>query len=47
MNIINIFLSYILIYGVDIQNVNFHIYVLGMGIIGAALGIAIARTTEL
>jgi putative MATE family efflux protein len=44
MNIVNVILSYILIYGIYIENVHFHIYVPGMGILGAALGIATART---
>ena len=45
MNIINVILSYVLIYGLNIQNLHFNILVPGMGIQGAALGIAIARTT--
>lgn len=44
MNIINIFLSYFLIYGIKLQNVHFNIQLPGMGIMGAALGIATART---
>lgn len=44
MNFINAILSYVLIYGIDIQNSHFHIDVKGLEIQGAALGIAIART---
>lgn len=45
MNFINVFLSYFLIYGVTIQNAHLNIVLSGMGIKGAALGIAIARIT--
>lgn len=45
MNIINVILSYLFIYGINIQNPHLNIYVPSMGIMGAALGIAIARTT--
>lgn len=45
MNVINVILSYIFIYGVNISNLHFHVYIPAMGILGAALGIAIARTT--
>lgn len=44
MNIINVVLSYILIYGLDFGSSHFHISLPGFGIRGAALGIAIART---
>lgn len=44
MNFINVFLSYLFIYGINIQNPHFHIILPGMGIKGAALGIALART---
>lgn len=45
MNIINVLMSYILIYGIDIQNPHWHIVLAGKGVIGAAMGIAIARIT--
>jgi putative MATE family efflux protein len=45
MNFLNVILSYLLIYGIDISNPHLHIHIQGMGIKGAALGIAIARTT--
>lgn len=45
MNFINVILSYFFIYGIDVKNSHFHIYIPGMGIKGAALGIAAARTT--
>lgn len=45
MNFVNVVLSYLLIYGIEINNVHIHIRLSGMGIKGAALGIAIARTT--
>lgn len=45
MNIINVIFSYIFIYGIDITSMHFHIYVPAMGILGAAIGIAIARST--
>ncbi|HBM79304.1 MAG TPA: MATE family efflux transporter [Clostridiaceae bacterium] len=41
MNIINIFLSYILIYGINIRFLNFRIP--GLNVEGAALGIALTR----
>lgn len=41
MNVINVVSSYIFIYGINVGS--FHIN--GMGILGAAIGIAIARTT--
>jgi putative MATE family efflux protein len=41
MNVINVIFSYIFIYGINLGS--FHIN--GMGILGAAIGIAIARTT--
>lgn len=44
MNILNILLSYILIYGLNIGNAHLHIVIPGFGIRGAALGIAAART---
>jgi putative MATE family efflux protein len=45
MNFINVTLSYIFIYGLDIRNPHFHLYVPSMGVRGAATGIAIARIT--
>ncbi len=45
MNVINIILSYLLIYGLDVRNSHLHIYIPQMGITGAALGIAAARIT--
>jgi putative MATE family efflux protein len=44
MNILNILLSYILIYGINIGNAHLHIAIPGFGIRGAAFGIAAART---
>lgn len=44
MNLVNVILSYLLIYGINIQNQFFHIIISGMGIKGAAAGIALART---
>jgi putative MATE family efflux protein len=44
MNILNIIFSYVLIYGIEIGGSHFHIDIPGLGIFGAALGIAIART---
>lgn len=44
MNFINVIFSYLFIYGINIQNQHFHIIIPGMGIRGAALGIALART---
>ena len=43
MNIINIFFSYILIFGIHLKSPFFIIHLSGLGVIGAALGIAIAR----
>jgi putative MATE family efflux protein len=43
MNVINIILSYIFIYGLDIKNVHFHILFPSLGVKGAALGIALSR----
>lgn len=45
MNIINVIMSYILIYGIDIRNQQFHLTVTGHGVLGAAFGIAIARVS--
>ncbi|MBP2033560.1 putative MATE family efflux protein [Clostridium algifaecis] len=44
MNIVNVILSYSLIYGINLKIAGFHLYTSGMGVRGAALGIAIART---
>jgi len=44
MNFINIIFSYLFIYGINIQNQHFNILLPGMGIKGAALGIALARS---
>lgn len=44
MNIVNVILSYVLIYGINVKNAHFNINIEGMGITGAALGIAISRT---
>ncbi|TDT61112.1 MATE family efflux transporter [Fonticella tunisiensis] len=44
MNIMNVILSYLLIYGINIKNNFINIYIKGLGIEGAALGIAAART---
>ncbi|MFL0267067.1 MATE family efflux transporter [Candidatus Clostridium radicumherbarum] len=44
MNFINIIFSYLFIYGINIHNEHFNIVLQGMGIKGAALGIALART---
>jgi putative MATE family efflux protein len=43
MNIINIVLSYVFIYGLDMKNQHFHILIPSLGVKGAALGIAISR----
>ncbi|MCM8711439.1 MATE family efflux transporter [Clostridium sp. SYSU_GA19001] len=43
MNIVNVVLSYVLIYGIYINNTHFTVNIAGMGITGAALGIAISR----
>ncbi|OPJ59508.1 MATE family efflux transporter [Clostridium oryzae] len=45
MNIINVVFSYIFIYGINISNVHFTIHTPPMGITGAAIGIALARTS--
>lgn len=45
MNIINVIISYPLIYGLYIKNNHFNINIPSMGVKGAALGIAIARVT--
>lgn len=45
MNFINVIMSYIFIYGINIRSELFHIDIPSMGIHGAAIGIAIARTT--
>jgi len=44
MNFLNIVLSYIFIYGINIQNSHFDINIPGAGVKGAAYGIAVART---
>lgn len=43
MNLLNIVLSYFLIYGFKIENSYFHLFIPGMKVRGAALGIAAAR----
>lgn len=43
MNIINIILGYLLIYGIDFKIINYTIHISSLGIMGAALAIAIAR----
>jgi putative MATE family efflux protein len=43
MNLINIVLSYILIYGIDFSILNLQIYLPGYKVKGAAIGITIAR----
>jgi putative MATE family efflux protein len=45
MNIINVIMSYMLMYGINIGNSHFNISFPAMGVRGAALGIALARTT--
>jgi putative MATE family efflux protein len=45
MNIINIFFSYILIFGIHLKLSSFGIHFTGMGVVGAALGIGIARVS--
>ena len=45
MNFINIILSYFFIYGLDIKNGHFHVFIPGMKVMGAAIGIAAARVT--
>lgn len=44
MNFVNVIFSYIFIYGININNALIKINFEGMGILGAALGIAVART---
>lgn len=44
MNLLNIVLSYTLIYGLNISSAHFSVGIPGLGIKGAALGIASART---
>jgi putative MATE family efflux protein len=44
MNVVNVIFSYIFIYGIHINNDIIKINTSGMGVMGAALGIAIART---
>jgi len=44
MNVINIIMSYVLIYGIHLNNHLFSFNIAGRGITGAAIGIAIART---
>jgi len=44
MNLLNVMFSYTLIYGLKIGNAYFHITIPGLGIRGAALGIAVSRT---
>ena len=43
MNVANVILSYVLIFGIDIHTALFSIKFGSMGVVGAALGIAIAR----
>lgn len=45
MNLINVIMSYLFIYGINIKVNNYYLFLPGMGIKGAAVGIAIARTT--
>lgn len=45
MNLINVILGYLFIYGIDIQNNHFHMNIPSLGVKGAAIGIAIARIT--
>lgn len=45
MNLVNVVMSYILIYGIHFKSELFRLDLPGMGIKGAAAGIAIARTT--
>lgn len=44
MNFLNVIFSYFFIYGIEIRSVNFNINIQSMGVKGAALGIALART---
>lgn len=44
MNVANIIMSYILIYGIHLENHLFSLNIRGLDITGAAIGIAIART---
>ena len=43
MNIINVLLSYILMYGINIENSHIHMSINAIGVKGAAIGIAVAR----
>lgn len=43
INIINVILSYLLIYGVSVHNVHMNVRIQGMGVKGAAVGITISR----
>lgn len=45
MNILNIMLSYVFIYGINVNTSGFSVKISSLGIRGAALGIALARTT--
>lgn len=45
MNVINVILGYILIFGLSIENVQLSIHIPSLGILGAALSIAIARSS--
>lgn len=47
MNIINVICSYVLIYGLEIDNIHLHIVIPSLGIKGAAYGIALARIVGL
>ncbi|WP_446899775.1 MATE family efflux transporter [Clostridium sp. LBM24168] len=44
MNVLNVILGYIFIYGINFRFLGFNIHMASMGVKGAALGIAIART---
>lgn len=44
MNILNVVFSYVLIYGLEIGSIHFHVQIGGFGLKGAAIGIAAART---
>ena len=44
MNVLNVLLSYIFIYGINLQNNHFTFSIPGYGVKGAAYGIAVART---
>jgi putative MATE family efflux protein len=43
MNVVNVILSYVFIYGLDMNTPHFKIFVPGMGVQGAALGLTSAR----